>query len=152
MQPGRSGLSGKCLRLLLKLGALPSLVLVLLAASACGGPVCPEGSVTYLTDPADFPALVSPAPAALTPVVVEIGGRQVEVERVVTGPVCNEAWSGTIYVACNLQVAEWEKGEAPQFFENCDLTIDPDTVIYVAAHNDAVYYKGCSCHTGGEPD
>jgi len=28
------------------------------------------------------------------------------------------------------------------------LNIAPNTVVYVAAHNDAPYYKGCSCHTG----
>jgi hypothetical protein len=24
-------------------------------------------------------------------------------------------------------------------------------VVYVAAHNDAPYYNGCSCHTGTNP-
>jgi hypothetical protein len=29
--------------------------------------------------------------------------------------------------------------------------MEPDTVVYVAYHNDAAYYKGCSCHVNGEP-
>ena len=36
----------------------------------------------------------------------------------------------------------------PLFLKGCDLNIAPNTVVYVAAHNDDAYYKGCSCHTG----
>jgi hypothetical protein len=49
-------------------------------------------------------------------------------------------------VACDLQIAAW--GEEPTFLEDCNLNIEPGTIVYVAAHNDAPYYKGCSCHTG----
>ena len=82
----------------------------------------------------------------MTPVLVEIKGNMTEVDRVIRGPVCEDSWGGTIYVACDIQIAEW--GEAPDFFEECPLTIEPGTKIYVAAHNDTAYYKGCSCHSG----
>jgi hypothetical protein len=68
-------------------------------------------------------------------------------------PLCNDDWSGIVYVSCDAQVAE-AKSDAqdnPLFFEGCNLNIEPNTVVYVAAHNDAAYYKGCSCHTGEEP-
>jgi hypothetical protein len=68
------------------------------------------------------------------------------VDRVVEGPLCNGTWSGTVYVTCNVQVYPWE--EKPTFLKDCDLTIEPGTVVYVADHGDEPYYKGCSCHTG----
>ena len=43
-------------------------------------------------------------------------------------------WRGTVYVACNVQVYPWE--ELPTFLKDCDLEIEPDTVVYVAYHND----------------
>ncbi|MEJ2563670.1 MAG: hypothetical protein P8Z42_13435, partial [Anaerolineales bacterium] len=83
-----------------------------------------------------------------TPTLAEIGGKTVEVDRVIHGPLCNDTWRGTIYVACDVQVAEWDEEQGPFFLDNCDLTIDPGTVVYVAAHNDTAYYKGCAvCHT-----
>jgi len=53
-----------------------------------------------------------------------------------------------VYVTCDVQVLEWK--DRPTFLEDCDLVIEPGTVVYVAAHNDAAYYNGCSCHTGGD--
>lgn len=126
------------------------LALMLLLLSACQADVCPPGSVGYVTDPAQFPDLASladdgPVP---TPSLIEIGGKTVEVDRVIHGPLCNDTWSGTIYVACDVQIAEWTEEEGPVFFNSCDLTIEPDTIVYVAAHNNAAYYNGCSsCHT-----
>ncbi len=70
------------------------------------------------------------------------------VDKVVDYPLCNDNWSGTVYVSCDAQVAEWDPEEGSRFFKGCNLTIDPDAVIYVAAHNDTPLYKGCSCHTG----
>ena len=69
-----------------------------------------------------------------------------EVDRVIRGPICTDTWRGTVYVACDIQVREWV--DDPTFFQDCDLTIEPETIVYVAAHHDAAYYKGCSCHTG----
>jgi hypothetical protein len=75
---------------------------------------------------------------------VEIKGRTMSVDRVIHGPLCNDSWSGTIYVACDVQVAAWE--EDPIFLRECDLNIEENTIVYVASHNDEQYNKGCSCH------
>jgi hypothetical protein len=77
---------------------------------------------------------------------VEINGQEMLVDRVIKGTLCNDSWQGTIYVPCEIQIYEWE--EDPTFLQECDLTIEQGTVVYVAAHNDEPYYKGCSCHTG----
>lgn len=77
---------------------------------------------------------------------VSIGGKLTLVDKVVDGPLCNDQWRGTVYVGCDVQVMEWS--DTPLFLKGCDLSIAPRTVIYVAYHNDAAYYNGCSCHTG----
>jgi hypothetical protein len=128
------------------------ITILLLITSACKGDVCPEGSVTYLQDPTLFPNLtiVAEGNSSPTPSLVEIGGRMVEVDRLIQGPVCNDVWSGIVYVSCNVQVADWTGTDYPTFLKNCNLTVEPETVVYVAAHNDAAYYNGCSCHVEGE--
>jgi hypothetical protein len=85
-----------------------------------------------------------------TPIEVEINGKMKWVDKVIEGPLCNDSWKGTVYVACDVQVFEWEQD--PLFLKGCNLSIEPGTVIYVAYHNDAAYYNGCSCHTGENPD
>jgi hypothetical protein len=76
-----------------------------------------------------------------------------EVDKVVDYPLCNDDWSGTVYVSCEVRVAEAEvdANANPLFLKGCNLNIAPNTVVYVASHNDAAYYKGCSCHTGEAP-
>jgi len=110
--------------------------------------VCQPGSTSYLPDASQFPILTSQhrEESRQTRVLVEIGGKVVEVDRVVEGPICNESWSGTIYVGCELQVVEWDG--KPTFLKNCEFSVEPGSIVYVAAHNDTAYYKGCSCHTG----
>jgi len=81
-----------------------------------------------------------------TPVEVVIRGRPVMVDQVVRGPLCDGDWRGKVYVACDIQINKWE--ETPNFLQECDLSIEEGSVVYVAAHNDEPYYKGCSCHTG----
>jgi hypothetical protein len=125
------------------------MIMAMLFLSACGpqAPACPQATGTphYLTVPPE--ALPTPAPgSASTPVVMEIGGRTIPVDKVIEGPLCNDTWSGTVYVTCNVQVYPWE--EQPTFLKNCNLSIAPGTVVYVAYHNNAPYYNGCSCHTG----
>jgi len=96
----------------------------------------------------------TPAPdPQLTPVMVEVKGKMVEVDKLVDYPLCNDNWSGTVYVSCEAQMADadLDADENPLFFKGCNLNIEPNTVVYVAAHNDAAYYKGCSCHTGEAP-
>jgi hypothetical protein len=125
---------------------LPLLPAVFFLAG-CGkpAPACPVGTGTparLTLSPAELP---SPTPGAAS-IEVEIGGRLVRVDKVVEGPLCNDTWSGTVYVTCNVQVYGWQ--ETPTFLKNCSLNIAEDTVVYVAYHNDTAYYKGCSCHTG----
>ncbi len=82
--------------------------------------------------------------------MVEIGRNKMQVDKVVEGPLCNDTWNGTVYVACDVQVYPWE--EEPTFLKDCQLNIDPMTVVYVAYHNNTAYYNGCSCHTGITPE
>jgi len=124
-------------------------ILPLLLLSGCQPPVpaCPPaiGTPRYLTVPPE--ALPTPAPdSASTPILMEIGGRTIPVDKVVEGPLCNVSWSGTVYVTCNVQVYPWE--DQPTFLKNCNLSIARETVVYVAYHHDTAYYNGCSCHTG----
>jgi hypothetical protein len=110
-------------------------------------PACPTttGTPQYITVPPE--ALPTPtAGPTLAPVVMEIGGKSITVDKVVEGPLCNDTWSGTVYVTCNIQIYPWQ--DSPTFLKNCNLAIEPGTVVYVAYHNDTAYYNGCSCHTG----
>lgn len=127
-----------------RIAGLLALIWILLAACQPAAPVCPPttGTPETLTFP---PPTAQPAQAS-SPIEVEIGGRTITVDRVVRGPLCNDSWSGTVYVTCDVQVLPWD--EQPDFLEGCDLEIAPNTVVYVADHNDAPYYNGCSCHTG----
>ncbi len=130
--------------------ALLSIISLLLILSAChrNQRICPEGSLTYLPDPNLFPALPAagaPGQASL-PVVVEIRGKMIEVDQVIQGPVCNNHLIGKVYIGCDIEIAEWE--EAPRFFRDCDFSVEPGSVVYVAAHNDTAFVKGCACHTG----
>ena len=127
---------------------LSILLLVLLSACLTNNPGCPEV-------PDEFHFLQGapesyPAPTAQTsPVEVEIGRRTMTVDRLISGPLCNDTWSGIVYVSCDVQVYQWDN--QPTFLKDCDLQVEPGTVVYVAYHNDAAYYKGCyACHTTGE--
>ena len=126
---------------------------VLLILPACGAkaPVCPEvtGTPRPTLSMGDLLAITATPGPPSSPLTVQIGGKAVTVDKLVQGPLCNDTWSGTVYVACEAQVAGWQ--DEPLFFKGCSLTIQPGTVVYVAAHNDTAYYKGCSCHTGEEP-
>jgi len=128
----------------------PTLFALLLLVS-CGkpAPACPtDTSVSrYLTvPPAELPAPTTDAPS--TPTLVDIRGKSILVDKVVSGPLCNDAWSGIVYITCDAQVYPWTEEDGPLFLKDCDLKIEPDTVVYVAYHNNSAYYNGCSCHTG----
>jgi hypothetical protein len=121
-----------------------------LAACDRNKTVCPPDKET--TQPtlqlADLIKISPPIFESSDPIQVEIGGMMMNVDKLVDYPLCNDVWSGTVYVSCDAQVAEWDSEEGSRFLKGCNLTIDPDAVVYVAAHNDAPHYKGCSCHTG----
>jgi len=120
----------------------------LLLAGCRTAPACPlpTGTPEFLGFPPPTAVPTPPPDLARDPVAVEIRGGTILVDQIVRGPLCNGAWSGTVYVTCDVQVLPWE--ELPTFLSDCDLDIAPDTVVYVADHNDAPYYNGCSCHTG----
>lgn len=100
----------------------------------------------------DLIALPPPKPQA-EPIQVVIGGKNMTVDKLVDYPLCNDTWSEIVYVGCDAQVAEadLDADNNPLFFKGCNLKIAPNTIVYVAAHNDAAYYRGCSCHTGEDP-
>jgi hypothetical protein len=127
-----------------------SILIVLLAGCQRTSQVCPPttGTPKYLTILPD--ELPTPTPAS-GPFQVVIGRKEMLVDKVVEGPLCNDSWSGVVYVTCNTQVYAWSE-EQPTFLKDCTLNIDPGTIAYVAYHNNAAYYKGCSCHTGESPE
>ena len=134
------------------------IVIFVIFLTACGrkNTVCPskDGTPQASLQLADLIKMTPDPISSLAPIQVEIRGKLMEVDKVVDYPLCNDAWSGTVYVSCDAQVAEAEldANANPLFFKGCNLNIAPNTVVYVAAHNDAAYYKGCSCHTGEGPN
>jgi hypothetical protein len=107
--------------------------------AACGSS-CPPEIVTYLDPP------YAPEDSGILPqsTVMEIKGKEILFDEIITGPVCNDTWRGTIYVTCEIQIPSWEKD--PFFFQDCELEIEDDAVVYVEAHRNKAYDKGCSCH------
>ena len=123
---------------------------VLILSGCQSQPVCPEESrPAYLTLEDIQNISTTDTSSSTSPVEMKINGKFVTVDDVVDGPLCNDSWQGTVYVGCNVQVLEWE--ENPLFFKDCNLSIAKGTVVYVAHHNNAPYYEGCSCHTTVEP-
>jgi hypothetical protein len=111
-----------------------------LLLGACTSSTCPADAVGYLAKP--YPTEVleeSPQPQNIV-----IAGQEILVDKVVSGELCNDSWSGTVYVTCDIQVPAWE--EEAVFFQECDLKIAEDAVVYVEAHGDQPYFEGCSCH------
>ncbi len=86
------------------------LFLASLALSACErkATVCPEGSVTYISDMESFPKLPATGnpEQASGPVTVEVRGKKMKFDRLVEGPVCNIKLSGKVYVGCDIHIQE----------------------------------------------
>jgi hypothetical protein len=124
-------------------------LLYLLAGCQESTPVCPlvTGTPEYLTAAPDQLPTPTMSSGLLT---IQVGKNEMQVDKVVEGPLCNDTWYGTVYVACDVQVYPWI--EEPTFLKDCQLKIDPQAVVYVAYHNNTAYYKGCSCHTGETPE
>jgi hypothetical protein len=126
---------------------LSAIALLLLTACQPKTPACQwaTGTPRYLTDlPPDNLSTQRLSKTTPVPLTMEIGGRKISVDKIVEGPLCNDTWSGTVYVTCNVQVYSWT--EQPLFLKNCNPKIAPGTVVYVAYHNNTAYYNGCSCH------
>jgi hypothetical protein len=127
-------------------------IVALATLAACGPrvPACPDGaSGGHFISAEEFALALAATPAPYsTPAEVEIGGKKILADKVVSGPLCNDKWRGTVYVSCDARVAEWSDSAAPGFLKGCNLEVEPGTVVYVAAHSNTAYYEGCSCHTG----
>lgn len=132
-----------------RLTLLLFILLVFLTGCQSSDPICPTltGTPQYLSVPPDELAALLPANG---PGQVEIGRQTIQMDKIVEGPLCNDTWNGNVYVTCNVQVYPWE--EHPTFLKDCELDIEPGTVVYVAYHNNTAYYNGCSCHTGVTPE
>jgi hypothetical protein len=126
-----------------------AVIFIILCLSACqtNNTVCPPvtGTPESLSLPPDQLPTPTPGPGGTMEVV--INGRSMTVDKVVEGPLCNDTWSGVVYVGCNVQVFDWV--DQPLFLKDCNLMIEPGTVVYVAYHNNSAYYNGCSCHISG---
>jgi hypothetical protein len=132
------------------LGLLP-----LLISCQRNNTVCPPDNGTAIT-PLKLADLLESTTVPISndpPTTVEIDGKMIEVDKLVDYPLCNDEWDGIVYVGCDVQVAiaEFDQEDNPLFFKGCNLNIQPNTIVYVAAHNDAPFYKGCSCHIGENP-
>lgn len=124
-------------------------LLILLAACQQATPVCPPvtGTPGYLVVSPDELPTPTPSTGSQTRL---IGRKEIRVDKLVEGPLCNDRWRGTIYVTCDVQVYPWQ--EDPTFLKECQLEVEPNTIVYVAYHNNTAYYNGCSCHTGITPE
>jgi len=108
---------------------LSALLILLLFVTACG---------------TQNDARTNPSPSIHSECIpVEIEGKTVYVDRIVSGFLCDDNWSGTIYVD-EVQVHEWQN--TPTFLRDCNLKIELGTVVYAAAHDGTRFLKGCSCH------
>jgi hypothetical protein len=119
---------------------------IALILSGCGAQ-CPEGTISYLTDLSTV--LVSPDDSPrFGPKTLEVrtlfGRKSVEFDEVIRGVICEDQWSGTVYVTCEIEIPAWK--ENPFFLQDCPISIDPNTTVYVEAHRDKSYHDGCSCH------
>ena len=120
--------------------------LTLLSACMDARSLCPPGMITYRerTDPFSKLTVTQPEPQQ-----IEIKRKMVNFDQVVTGQLCNNHLEGMIYVGCNIEIYAWE-GKS-NFLDECNFIVEPDAIIYVAAHNNSAYFKGCdSCHMSEE--
>jgi hypothetical protein len=117
----------------------------LLLAAACLPTPPPELLITRTPQPASTtPSGIPQETTPSSPMPVEIGSRTVVVDEVIRGFLCDDTWRGVIYVDADVEVLPWD--DEAIFLRECDLVIEPGTVVYVADHPGEVFYKGCSCH------
>jgi hypothetical protein len=83
----------------------------------------------FLSDEEFALALEASPPPSASPLEVEIGRRKIMADKVVSGPLCNDTWRGTVYVTCDARVAAWSDAEAPTFLKGCNLDVESGTVV-----------------------
>lgn len=123
------------------------LIGTILSLCACQpvSPSCTEESLTYRQP--GMPA--GEAMVETSPPELEINGRWIQFDQVIHGPLCNNQLSGKVYIDCDIEIAAWE--EKPNFLDDCDFDVEAGSQVYVAAHNNAVYFQGCDfCHVTKE--
>ena len=113
-----------------------------LMLTACQAAECPPERITYIDDLSFFPAEATVDESG--PSWVQIKNKEIQVDQVITGPVCNNILKGTVYLTCDIQIPAWE--DNPFFFQDCDFDVEEGPIVFVEAHNDKRYDKGCSCH------
>lgn len=110
-------------------------------------PICDEDTIRYVDSALQLPTL--PSSPQKNPGEIEIKGKMISFDDIVSGPLCNNHLSGKVYITCDVEIVAWET--APNFFDGCDFFVEPGSQVYVASHDNTVYYKGCdSCHTSSE--
>lgn len=118
------------------------LFIILLSACMDARSLCSPGMITYRKRNNPFPI---PTENRLNPQQIEVKKKMIDFDHVVTGQLCNNHLEGMVYIGCDIEIYAWE--EKSNFLDDCDFTVEPNTIIYVAAHNNTAYYKGCdSCH------
>ena len=122
------------------------LFMVLLCACMDARSLCTPGMITYRDRTNPFPSI---SEKQLNPQQVEIKRKMMDFDHVVSGQLCNNLLEGLVYVGCDIEIYAWE-GKS-NFLDDCNFNVEPDAIIFVAAHNNTAYYKGCnSCHMTDE--
>jgi hypothetical protein len=120
--------------------------IVLLSACMDARSLCTPGMITYRERTNPFP---STSEKQLNPQQVEIKRKMKDIDHFVSGQLCNNHLEELVYVGCDIEIYAWE--DKSNFLDDCNFTVEPDAIIYVAAHNNTAYYKGCnSCHMSDE--
>lgn len=120
--------------------------IVLLSACMDARSLCTPGMITYRERANPFPSITE---KQLNPQQIEIKGKMKDFDHFVSGQLCNNHLAGIVYVGCDIEIYAWE--DKSNFLDDCNFTVEPDAIIYVAAHNNTAYYKGCnSCHMSDE--
>jgi hypothetical protein len=118
----------------------------LLSACMDARSLCTPGMITYRERTNPFP---SNSEKQLNPQQVEIKRKMKDIDHFVSGQLCNNHLEGLVYVGCDIEIYAWK--DKSNFLDDCNFTVEPDAIIYVAAHNNTAYYKGCnSCHMSDE--
>jgi hypothetical protein len=125
---------------------LTFIFIILLSACMDASSLCTPGMITYRERDDPFPILTD---VQLNPQQIEVKNKMIDFDQVVSGQLCNNHLEGKVYIGCDIEIYAWE--EKSNFLEDCDFTFAPNTIIYVAAHNNTAYYKGCdSCHVSNK--
>lgn len=115
---------------------------VLLSGCMDARSFCEPGMIKHRDRSEPFPELSN---QTLNPQQVEIRGKPLDFDHVVSGQLCNNELKGKVYIGCDIEIYSWDTKST--FLDDCDFNVASGSIIYVAAHNNTPYYKGCdSCH------